>query len=118
MIIEKVQNGIRYRLSNEDLKVSDSVFPIAHGRTTDDGLWLLHDLDFRYSMSGFPDRPDRIESIELNEKRPDLSKVQTNCGYSPIGCYFKIIKKEQHKFIKKPTENFEFTEHKWVEIPL
>jgi hypothetical protein len=39
-------------------------------------------------------------------------EVRTNCGYSPVDCYYKIIKRERH--IKKSGKLFDTWE--WVEM--
>lgn len=50
MTTEHVYNGIRYTFSNENLKVGDKVYPIAHGRVldTEKGGWILHNFDYMY----------------------------------------------------------------------
>lgn len=103
MKIEKYHNGIRYTLSNENLQVNDKVFPIANGRCTEDGGWILHNFDFR----DFPNDPHTILDLNHSDYKP--YEVRTDYGYSPIESYFKIIKKEKKE--KSP-----FTETKWIEI--
>jgi hypothetical protein len=103
MKVEKVYKGIRYTLSNENLKNGDKVYPIARGRCLEDGGWILHDFDFSKSLSGFPDEPHTIIKTDYSDYKP--YEVRTDMGYSPIECYYKIIKKEEHD------EN-----NKWVEI--
>lgn len=109
MKIEKVHNGIRYRLSNDNLYIGDKVFPIGGGRCTEDG-WILHDLDFSNSTSGFPDEPHTILDLHHSDYKP--YQVRTNYGYSPIECYYKIIKKEQHVEIEKHS----LITYEWQEI--
>jgi hypothetical protein len=110
MNVEKVHNGIRYTLSNDDLKVGDKVFPIAWGRCLDDGGWILHDIDFRELTSGFPDEPHEILDLKHSDYKP--YEVRTDHGYSPSECYYKIIKKE--KQVKDTTRMF--ASYKWEEI--
>lgn len=114
MIIEKVFNKIRYTLSNDNLSIGDKVYPIANGRCLDDGTWVFHKFDFRNFMSGFPNEPHTI--LDLNHCPDHKShEVQTDMGYSPKECYYKIIKKEKQEIINTPTKNFVFSETKWVE---
>ena len=106
MIVEKVHNGIRYTLSNENLNVNDEVFPIAWGRCVDNNQWILHEID--YDHSGFPDEPHIITNLNYSDYKP--YQVSTDFGYGPIEQYFKIIKKEK----KETKTSFGFA--KWVEI--
>ena len=101
MKIEKVHSGIRYTLSNEGLKVGDSVFPIAMGRCLEDGGWILNSFDFRGSTTGFPDDPHTILDLDYDNGRQGKAyQVRTDRGYSPIECYYKITKTEEHTKIK------------------
>jgi hypothetical protein len=59
MKIEKIYKGVRYTLSNEGLEVNDKVYPIAQGRCCEDGSFILHELDFRDFMCGFPNEPHK-----------------------------------------------------------
>ncbi|NMC57889.1 MAG: hypothetical protein GYA51_00625 [Candidatus Methanofastidiosa archaeon] len=111
MKIEKHHNGIRYTLSNENLAVGDKVYPIAWGRCLDDGGWILHDFDFKVSCSGFPNEPHTILDLHHSDYKP--YEVRTNMGYSPIECYYKIVKME-----KQETEPKRFGLTKWVEIEI
>lgn len=114
MKIEKVHDGIRYTFSNENLKVNDEVFPIAHGRCLDDGGWILHGLDFRDFMSGFPNEPHIIIDLNYDNGRQGKPyQVRTNNGYSPIECYYKIIKMEQHV---KVMDHMFGGSYEWVEM--
>lgn len=113
MKIEKVYNKIRYTLSNENLKVGDEVFPIANGRCLDGGGWILHDLDFRDFMSGFPDEPHIIIDLNYNGRQGKAYQVRTDKGYSPIERYYKIVKLE--KRIKVRDSIFGGS-YEWVEI--
>jgi len=121
MKVEKVLNGIRYTLSNQNLQVGDKVYPIARGRCLDNGEWILHEIEFEskyvegLNRSGFPDEPHTILDLE-HSKDYKPYEVRTDMGYSPIECYFKIIKKEKQEKIDKSTKKFLFTETKWVEI--
>jgi hypothetical protein len=110
MKIEKVHNGIRYTLSNDNLKVNDKVYPIAHGRCIGDNDWILHDFDFRDLMSGFPDNPHTILNLKHSTYKP--YEVLTDMGFSPVERYYKVIKKETQ--IKK--NDLPFTSTEWVEI--
>lgn len=110
MKVEKVHNNIRYTLSNDDLKVGDKVYPIADGRCLDDGDWILHGFTFKDYCTGFPDEPHQILDLNHSDYKP--YQVRTDFGYSPIECYYKIIKKEkQVKEIK-----LGFANYKWIEI--
>lgn len=93
MKIEKIKNGIRYTLTNEGLEVGDKVFPIASGRCLDGGGWILHDFNFKDYYSGFPNNPHIILDLKNSKSKPE--EVRTDHGYSPIECYYKIIKKEK-----------------------
>jgi hypothetical protein len=110
MKIEHVYDSIRYTLSNDNLKVGDKVFPIGQGRCLDDGGWILHNLDYRDFMSGFPHSPHTIQNLKYSDYKP--YGVQTDMGYSPIECYYKIIKKEEQ--VEK--HNGLFKSREWVEI--
>ena len=93
MKIEKVHNKIRYTFSNENLKVGDEVYPIAYGRCLDNGEWVLNDFDFRDFMCGFSNEPHIIEDLNYDNGRQGKPyQVRTNKGFSPIECYYKIIK--------------------------
>lgn len=95
MKVETVYSGIRYTLSNDNLKVGDKVFPVAWGRCLEDGGWILHDFDFSNMMCGFPDEPHVIMDLNYDNGRQGKAyQVKTNKGYSPIECYYKIIKME------------------------
>lgn len=93
MIVEKVYNKKRYTLSNENLKVGDNVYPIAWGRCLDDGGWVLQNFDYRELLSGFPNDPHTILDLKHSDHKP--YQVKTDRGYSPIECYYKIIKIEE-----------------------
>ena len=111
MIIEKVHNGIRYTLSNENLKVGDKVYSIANGRCLDKGGWILHDFDFSDFMSGFPNEPHIIENLKYSDYKP--YEVKTDMGFSPRECYYKVIKMEEKI---KVSESI-FGGHKeWIEV--
>jgi hypothetical protein len=111
MRIETYLNNIRYRLSNDNLAIGDKVYSIAFGRTLDSGEFLLHKLDFNENFSGFPDEPHTIKEIVTTEKP---IRVITNCGYSPIDIYFKIIKMEEHV---KDSSGL-FVTYQWKEIDI
>jgi len=114
MKVEKIYNNIRYTLSNENLKEGDEVYPIANGRCLDNGEWILHDLDFRDFMSGFPDEPHIILDLNYDNGRQGKAyQVKTDKGYSPIECYYKIIKMEEQIVVKK---NMFGNSYEWVEI--
>ena len=110
MNIETVYKKIRYRLSNDNLKVGDEVFPCASGRTLDNGEFLLHYLEFdemHYTQfdTDFPNQPHIIEKIEKD-------KIITDNGYSHPQVYYKIIKKEK----QIETTTGLFRTFKWIEI--
>lgn len=111
MKIEEHFEGFRIRLSNENLIVGDEVYPIARGRHLDDGTFLLHELDFRDFMSGFPHEPHVVESFYSDGKNDCCDNIRTNHGYSPAIVYFKIIKIE--KQIELPSKFFRRFE--WIE---
>lgn len=113
MLVEHVHEKIRYTLSNENLKKGDKVFPIAWGRCLDKGGWILHDFDFREIMSGFPNKPHIIEDLNYSDYKP--YQVRTNNGYSPIECYYKIIKTEIQV---KVQESIFGGRHEWQEVDL
>lgn len=110
MKIEKVHNNIRYTLSNENLKVSDKVFPIGMGRCLDNATWILHDLDF--TISGFPNEPHTI--LDLNNSSEKSHEIKTDYGCGPIESYYKIVKIE--KQIKKVIPPGKWTSYEWIEI--
>lgn len=111
MKVETVHNDIRYTLTNEGLQNGDRVYPIANGRVLDDGSWIFHKLDYSYHASGFPDDPHTIINLKHDSYKP--YEVRTNKGYSPIECYFKIIKKEK-QIETEVTDRFKT--YKWEEI--
>jgi len=110
MKVEKIHNGIRYTLSNEDIKAGDKVYPIARGRCLDDGEWIFHNLDYGEYCSGFPNEPHTILDIKNSDYKP--SEVHTDMGFSPIECYYKIIKKEHQVSDGRKM----FPIYKWIEI--
>lgn len=93
MKIEHYHDGLRYTLSNENLKVGDKVFPIANGRCLDDGGWILHDFDFREFCSGFPNEPHTIQNLNYSDIKS--YQIKTDHGFGPIEIYYKILKIEQ-----------------------
>jgi hypothetical protein len=109
MNIEHVHEGIRYTLTNDGLQQGDKVYPIAWGRCLDGGGWILHELDFKPYLSGFPDEPHTIIDLKHSDYKP--YQVRTDMGFSPIECYYKIIKKEKQVREDKP-----FAISKWIEI--
>lgn len=115
MQVEHIRNGIRYTLSNEDLRVGDSVFPIANGRCLDNGGWILHGFDFRDFISGFPDDPHIIEDLNYDSSQQGKDyQVKTNYGYSPIERYYKIIRMEEK--LKVRDNIFGGSIYEWIEI--
>ena len=116
MLVEKYLNGTRYTLSNEGLAVGDEVYPIARGRSLEDGGWILHEFDYSESCSGFPDEPHVIVDLDYSTYKP--YQIRTDHGYGPIEQYFKIIKVERE--IEKQKENIAgglSIFHEWVEVP-
>lgn len=116
MIIEQMFEGIRYTLSNENLQVNDQVFPIGRGRVTDDKTFILSNLDYRDFMSGFPEEPHIILDLKHSDYKP--YQVRTDHGFSPIECYYKIIKKEK-RIVEYNGDNSVIklaTRNEWVEI--
>lgn len=95
MKIEQVFEGIRYTLSNDNLKIHDEVFPIGRGRCLDDETWILSKLDYRDFMSGFPLKPHTIKDLDYSEYKP--YEIQTSHGFGPVETYYKIIKQEKLK---------------------
>jgi len=110
MKIETIHNNIRYTLSNDNLNVDDNVYPIGNGRVDDDNEYIYHGFDFSKYMSGFPDDPHIIKSLNYSKYKP--YEVQTDKGWSSKESYFKIIKKE------KQVDNSmgRIKSFKWVEI--
>lgn len=90
MVVEKVSNGYRFTLSNENLCVGDKVFHIASGRVVNKDLWILHKIEYDES---FPRDPHIITNLE-HSKTEKSHQISTNHGYGPIESYFKIVKKE------------------------
>ena len=120
MLVETVHEGIRYTLCNDNLKVNDEVFPIASGRCLDDGGWVLHKIEFEsknfecFYPSGFPNEPHIILDLNYdNGKQGKPYQVRTNCGFSPIECYYKIIKKEQQI---KVSDSIFGGSYEWVKL--
>ena len=109
MKIEKMHNKIRYTLTNDNLVCGDKVYPIANGRCLDDGSFILHDFDFSMSCSGFPDKSHTILDLQYSKSKP--YEVRTNKGFSPVECYYKIIKME--KQVEKLNGKLLCTE--WIE---
>lgn len=92
---EHVQDGKKYKLSNQGLKAGDPVFPISQGFVGDDEKYHHQKFDFRNFMTGFPDEPHIILNLNHSDSKP--FQVRTSHGYSPIECYFKIIEVEELK---------------------
>ena len=92
MKVEKVYEDVRYLLSNENLNEGDLVYPIAHGRQTDNDGWVLHGFDWNDTYSPFPRNPHTVTRIDVN---PIETLIRTNYGYSNSESYFKIIKVER-----------------------
>ena len=111
MNIEKVHKGIRYTLSNDNLKEGDKVYPIARGRCLDNGGWILHGFDFRAFMCGFPDEPHTIIDLDYSTAKPQ--EVRTDMGYSPIEGYYKIVKREEQVKVRETMFGPYYT---WTEI--
>ena len=94
------------------------MYPIARGRCLDNGDWILHEIEFeskyvkRLNTSGFPDEPHTILNLHYSDYKP--YEVQTNIGFSPKECYYKIIKKEQQVETTKEKDLFKTFE--WIEI--
>jgi hypothetical protein len=112
MKVEKVYNGIRYTLSNENLAVNDKVYPIAWGRCLDDDDWIFHELNYNYACSGFPYEPHTILDLNYSTSKPE--RIRTNMGYGPPEIYYKIIKMEKQEEYKRGI----WKSHRWVEIPI
>jgi hypothetical protein len=116
MEIEQMYEGIRYTLTNKNLKVNDEVFPIGRGRVKDDGTFILSELDYRNFMCGFPNEPHKILDLKHSDYKP--YECRTDHGYSPIECYYKIIKKE-HKIVEYNGDNSVIklaTRNEWVTL--
>lgn len=105
MKIETIRKKIRYILSNENIRNGDYTYPIGRGRCTDDGGWILNEIDFK----DFPFHPHKILDTKNDKYKP--YQVHTDKGYGPIEMYFKIIKKEKKKEGKRLFES-----STWVEI--
>ncbi len=64
-------------------------------------------------MSGFPNEPHIILDLNYdNGKQSKAYQVRTNNGYSPIECYFKIIKIEEKIKVK---ESIFGGSYEWIE---
>jgi hypothetical protein len=111
MNIEKVLNGRRYTLSNDNLQVNDKVYPVANGRCFGKDEWILHGFDFKEHSSGFLNDPHTI--IDLNHSNYKPYQVRTSHGYGPIETYYKVIKVEKH--VEKDP-NARFISYEWIEI--
>jgi len=102
MKIETVHDGIRYTLTNDNLRVGDKVFPIGNGRCLDDGGWILQDLDYSEFMCGFPTEPHTIKNLNYDNGRQGKAyQVQTDHGFGPIESYYKILKMEKQIKVKE-----------------
>ena len=112
MNVETCLDGIRYTLTNDGLKVSDKVYPIANGRRLDNEGWILHDIDFDSLVSGFPNEPHTIKEMKKN-KNGKLYEIITDYGYSAAQCYYKVIKKEKQVVVNPDAM---FLSYKWIEI--
>ena len=111
MKVEKVHEGIRYTLSNDDLQVNDEVFSIGSGRCLGGDDWILH--DFRWT--DFPHDPATILELKHSDYKP--YEVRTTQGYSPRESYYKIIKKEKQVPEREEREGDIFLPPLiWVEI--
>lgn len=115
--IEKYYEGKRYKLTNKGLRVGDKVFPIARGRTFDDGGWILHELDFKDYSTGFPNDPHTIIDLKYSDYKP--YEIKTDKGYGPREQYCKIVKIERQEIKHiNPGGILKFTETEWVEEEL
>jgi hypothetical protein len=88
MNIEKNINGLRYKLSNENLKVGDHVWPIVDGRLTENDFYL-HNLNW----NAFELEDPHI-ILNLNYSS-GAYEIQTNKGFGHKHKYFKIIEVEK-----------------------
>jgi ribosomal protein S27AE len=93
MIVIHIHNGIKYFLSNENLKKNDLVFPLTYGKCENDGTYTIYSIDFDKVSSSFPDDPHKILTTKYSDYKP--YQVHTSHGYGPIEMYFKIIKTEK-----------------------
>ena len=65
-------------------------------------------------MSGFPNEPHIIKDLNYDNGRQGKPyQIRTNNGYSPIECYFKIIKMEEKIKVR---ESMFGGSYEWVEI--
>ena len=110
MKVEHVHEGMRYTLSNDDLKTGDEVFPIADGRCLGGDDWILHGFDYRDFCSGFPDEPHIILDLNHSEYKPE--EIRTNHGYGPREKYYKIIKRE----VQIQVAYHPFSRYEWREV--
>ena len=117
MKIERYHEGIRYTLSNDDLKVGDKVYPIGNGRCLDDGGWILHNLDYRDFMSGFPEEPHTMLDLNYdNGKQGKAYETRTDHGYGPKESYYKIVKKEKRKEIEQIPGQLHRSSFDWEDV--
>lgn len=97
MILEIIENNIKYILSNENLKTDDKVFPISRGickknKYTHEEVWLVRYLNGEL-MCGLPNDPHIIKDLNYSDYKP--YQIHTSHGFGPIESYFKIIKQEK-----------------------
>lgn len=89
MKITKIYDNKTYLLTNENLKVTDKVFPVAKGKCVGNNGWILNKYSFEFHSTGFPSEPHTIINLNYSEYKP--YQIQTNYGYGPIESYYKII---------------------------
>ena len=106
MVVEIVIRGTRYRLTNEGLKIGDTVFPIGTGRQAAEDLWILHKINWsRFDLWA----PHRIVGRSSRY-------WETDKGYGHHSCYFKLCKVENHVRVDAATDRFARWE--WIDVPV
>lgn len=104
MKIEFYKDNFRYQFTNEDISIGDIVYPIGHGRSTDNG-WFLHNLNFSEFTPNDPHIVGRIDDY-----------IRTQKGYNNKGVYFKLIGKQEQ--VETTREGSRFRTWNWIDIPI
>lgn len=89
------------KLTNQNLKVGDEVYPISHGRSNDKDFSYRHEYfefeerEEKYTYEGYPKNCFEREPhiiLDLNHSRDCKAyEIRTSFGYGPKEKYFKII---------------------------
>jgi hypothetical protein len=78
--------GSFHLLTNTGIQPGDRVYPLTHGWNDGQAYYVmgLHDP----KMAGFPDHPHIV--LDMNYGGSKSYEVQTDKGYGPRECYFKM----------------------------